>query len=166
MPMLDAHIPEGALTPEAEERLLGELTDILIVNEGADPDNERVRSIAWLFVHRPAALYVAGRRADAPRYRFIASVPEGQYTPARRAEMARTITDAVLDAEGGAYERDPSRVWVFTPEVPDGTWGALGRIVTLADIAGFATGDEAQGREYAQDVFAARAGATAAAGAA
>jgi phenylpyruvate tautomerase PptA (4-oxalocrotonate tautomerase family) len=162
MPMLDAYIPAGALTAAAEQKLLGELTDILIVNEGADPTNEQVRSIAWLFVHRPAEVYVAGAPAQAPRYRFLASVPEGQYTAERRTAMARTITDAVLDAEGGAYERDPSRVWVFTPEVPDGTWGALGQIVTLADIATFATGDPERGREYADAVFAARREETAA----
>ena len=53
MPMLDAYIPEGALSPAAEERLLAALTDLLIVNEGADPANPMVRSIAWVFVHRP-----------------------------------------------------------------------------------------------------------------
>jgi phenylpyruvate tautomerase PptA (4-oxalocrotonate tautomerase family) len=156
MPMLDAYIPAGALSPSAEQDLLAKLTDILIVNEGADPANPQVRSIAWLFVHRPDAVYVAGAPADAPRYRFVASVPEGQYEPARREAMASDITAAVLDAEGGAYERDPSRVWVFTPEVPDGTWGALGRIVTLADIAAFATGDVEHGRAYAEQRLAHR----------
>jgi phenylpyruvate tautomerase PptA (4-oxalocrotonate tautomerase family) len=101
MPMLDAYIPQGALTPAAEEQLLADLTDILITNEGADPANPQVRSIAWLFVHRPEAVFVAGARASSPRYRFIASVPEGQYNAERRQEMVRTITDAVLDAEGG-----------------------------------------------------------------
>jgi phenylpyruvate tautomerase PptA (4-oxalocrotonate tautomerase family) len=156
MPMLDAYIPAGALTPEAEERLLADLTDILLVNEGADPTNPQVRSIAWVFVHRPQDVYVAGSRADAPRYRFVASVPEGQYDPERRQGMVASITDAVLDAEQGAHDRDPARVWVFTPEIPDGTWGALGRVVTLADIATFATGDAERGRAYAEKRLAQR----------
>lgn len=150
MPMLDAYIPGGALTPASEERLLAQLTDALIVNEGADPDNPLVRSIAWVFVHRPETVFVAGARAQAPRYRFIASVPEGQYDPERRQAMVKAITEAVLDAEQGAHDRDPSRIWVFTPEIPDGTWGALGRIVTLADIATFATGNAEHGRQYAE----------------
>ncbi len=156
MPMLDAYIPAGALEPAAEEKLLAELTDLLIVNEGADPSNPQVRSIAWLFVHRPEAVFVAGSRASAPRYRFIASVPEGQYDGERREAMAHDITEAVLDAEQGAYERDPMRVWVFTPEIPDGTWGGGGRIVTLADIATFSSGDPERGRRYAQERLAAR----------
>jgi phenylpyruvate tautomerase PptA (4-oxalocrotonate tautomerase family) len=151
MPMLDAYIPAGALSPTAEEKLLADLTDLLITHEGADPSNPQVRSIAWLFVHRPEVVYVAGSRATAPRYRFVASVPEGQYDAERREAMVQSITEAVLDAEQGAYERDPMRVWVFTPEVPDGTWGAIGRIVTLADIVTFATGDPDRGRSHAEE---------------
>jgi phenylpyruvate tautomerase PptA (4-oxalocrotonate tautomerase family) len=156
MPMLDAYIPAGALSPTAEDKLLADLTDLLITHEGADASNPQVRSIAWLFVHRPEAVYVAGSRASAPHYRFIASVPEGQYDPERRQAMVQSITEAVLDAEDGEHERDPMRVWVFTPEIPDGTWGALGRVVTLADIATFATGDPELGRSYAEERLAAR----------
>jgi phenylpyruvate tautomerase PptA (4-oxalocrotonate tautomerase family) len=156
MPMLDAYIPAGALSPAAEEQLLADLTDVLIVNEGADPTNPQVRAIAWVFVHRPEAVFVAGGPADAPRYRFVASVPEGQYDPERRQAMVHSITEAVLDAEQGAYGRDPMRVWVFTPEIPDGTWGGAGRIMTLADIATFATGDPEGGRRYAEQRLAER----------
>jgi phenylpyruvate tautomerase PptA (4-oxalocrotonate tautomerase family) len=156
MPMLDAYIPDGALQPEAEERLLCQLTDILIINEGADPSNAQVRSIAWLFVHRPHSVFVAGARSEIPHYRFVASVPEGQYDAERRQAMVEDITEAVLDAEQGAYDRDPSRVWVFTPEVPDGSWGGAGRIVTLGDIAGLAMGDLERGRAYAEQRLRAR----------
>jgi phenylpyruvate tautomerase PptA (4-oxalocrotonate tautomerase family) len=161
MPMLDAYIPSGALTPTAEEQLLADLTDLLITNEGADPSNPQVRSIAWLFVHRPEIVYVAGAPATAPHYRFIASVPEGQYDPERRQAMVHDITEAVLDAERGAHPRDPGRVWVFTPEVPDGTWGGFGQIATLADIATLATGDPERGRRYAEERLGARRSASA-----
>jgi phenylpyruvate tautomerase PptA (4-oxalocrotonate tautomerase family) len=156
MPMLDAYIPAGALNPEAERDLLARLTDLLIEHEGADPANERVRSIAWVFLHRPDAVYVAGEPATEPRYRFVASVPEGQLDAERRLGMVASITEAVLDAEQGARPRDTSRVWVFPLEVPDGSWGALGRTVTLADIAGFALGDEEAGRLHALERLAQR----------
>ena len=158
MPMLDAYIPEGALAPEAEQKLLSRCTDLLLEHEGADPTNETVRSIAWVFVTRPEAVYVAGAPADAPRYRFVASVPEGQFNAERRQGIVEAITEAVLDAEQGAYPRDPMRVWVFTPEVPEGTWGGAGRIVTLGDIAGLALGDLEAGHAYAERVFAERRG--------
>ncbi len=158
MPMLDAFIPEGALSAEAETDLLAKLTDLLLFHEGADPSDPVARSIAWIFLHRPAAVFVAGEPADAPRYRFIPSVPEGQYDDERRQAMVAAVTEAVLDAEGGAHERDPMRVWVFPNEIPDGTWGSGGNIVTLADIVGFAMGDREKGRLYAEKRLAERRG--------
>ena len=164
MPQLDAYIPAGAITPDAERDLMAKLTDLLIRHEGADPTNETVRSIAWLFVHRAHTVYVAGKPADVPRYRFVASVPEGQFNEERRAAMTAEITEAVLDAERGAHPRDPMRVWVFTLEVPEGTWGGGGRVVGLGDIAGLALGDAEAGQEYAERVFAERRGEPVAAG--
>jgi phenylpyruvate tautomerase PptA (4-oxalocrotonate tautomerase family) len=156
MPMLDAFIPEGALSDEAEERLLSDLTEILLRHEGADPSDPAARSIAWVYLHRPASLYVAGEPAEEPRYRIIASVPEGQFDDERRQALVEAVTERVLDAEDGAYERNPLRVWVFASEIPDGTWGGGGRIVTLADIVGFVVGDPEKGREYAEKRLADR----------
>src|SRR4051812_26478252 len=107
MPMLDAYIPDGALPAEAERTLLARATDLLIEHEGADPTNEAVRQIAWVFLHRPAEVFVAGAPATAPRYRFVASVPEGQWDEERRQAITAALTEAVLDAEDGAYDRDP-----------------------------------------------------------
>jgi phenylpyruvate tautomerase PptA (4-oxalocrotonate tautomerase family) len=161
MPMLDAYIPDGALAPDAERSLLSELTDILLRNEGADPADPRARAIAKIFLHRPAALYVAGETPPEPHYRFIASVPEGQFDAGRRSAIVREITDAVLVAEHGAYPSDPNRVWVFAAEIPDGTWGGAGRIHTLADIAGYVLNDPDKGRRYAEKRLAERRAADA-----
>ena len=84
MPMIDVTIPEGALKPEAEGLLLKELTDILIMAEGFRSDNKVAQNVTWLFLHRPAAIYVAGARSKTPRYRIVPTVPEGQYTDAAR----------------------------------------------------------------------------------
>src|SRR4051794_20254176 len=155
MPMLDAYIPEGALSPQAEENLMARLTNLLLEHEGADTSNETARSIAWVFRHR-VDVFVAGAPADAPRYRFVASVPEGQFNAERRQAIVEGITEAVLDAEEGARPRDPTRVWVFPTEAPDGTWGGGGRIVTLADVAGLVMGDADKGRAYAERVLGER----------
>ena len=153
MPMLDAYIPQGALSPESERALLGELTDLLLRHEGADPADARTRSIAWVFVHRPE-VYVAGAPAGAPRYRFVCQVPEGQYNDERRAAVTAEMTEALARAEGGRWPNPQERVWVFTSEIPDGTWGAQGHIFRLPDIAGYVAGDA--GRQYAERQLAAR----------
>ncbi|MET8331676.1 hypothetical protein [Streptomyces sp. NPDC005181] len=134
MPMLDVYIPEGALEAEAEAALLNRITEILIGYEGFDPADPGTRAISWAFLHRPAALYVGGDPADAPRYRVIASVPEGQLDRQAREAVVAEVTEAVLDAENGMWPRDPRRVWVFPAEIPEGYWGGAGRIVPLADV--------------------------------
>ena len=150
MPRLDAYIPEGALSDDAESTLVDTLTNILLRNEGADPANPAARSVAWVWVHRPAGVFVGGQPATAPRYRFEPVLPEGQFDDQRRQAMVAEITEAVLDAEGGRYDRDPMRVWVFPREIPDGTWGAGGRIFRLADIVAFVSGDREKGRRIAE----------------
>jgi phenylpyruvate tautomerase PptA (4-oxalocrotonate tautomerase family) len=153
MPMCDAYIPKDALTPDAERKLLTRVTDLLLQHEGADPANEAVRSIAWLFVHRPE-VFVAGGPAEAPHYKFVCQVPEGQYDDERRAAVTAEITQAVAEAEAGNWPNPEFRVWVFSFEVPDGTWGATGQVVRLPDIVGFVSGDA--GREYGIERLAQR----------
>ena len=134
MPMIDALIPENALRPEAEARLLKEMTEILIRAEGYEPDNEIAQSVSFLFLHRPAALLVGGAPSASPRYRIIPSVPEGQYTGAAREALVREITEAIARAEGVTFEQVAPRVWIFPTEIPDGQWGGAGRINRLPDI--------------------------------
>jgi phenylpyruvate tautomerase PptA (4-oxalocrotonate tautomerase family) len=152
MPMCDAYIPKDALPADAERELLSRVTDLLLEHEGADPSNEQVRSIAWLFVHRPE-VYVAGAPAEAPHYKFVCQVPEGQYNEQRREAVTADITQAVAEVEAGRWPNPQARVWVFSWEVPDGTWGGLGKIVRLPDIVGFVS---PQGREAAEERLAAR----------
>jgi phenylpyruvate tautomerase PptA (4-oxalocrotonate tautomerase family) len=156
MPMLDAYIPEGALPAAAERALLATLTDVLLEHEGADPTNPAARALAKVWLHRPAAVLHAGEQPAAPHYRVVASVPEGQFDDERRAAMVAAVTEAILDAEGGTYDRDPLRIWVFANEIPDGTWGGGGQIARLSDIAARVLGDTEKGRAYAEQRLAAR----------
>ncbi|OBA72066.1 hypothetical protein A5641_09030 [Mycobacterium sp. 1554424.7] len=156
MPMLDAYIPEGALPAEAEKALLATLTDVLLEHERVDPANPAARALAKVWLHRPAAMLHAGAEPTVPHYRVIASVPEGQFDDERRASMVAAVTKAILDAEGGRYDSDPLRIWVFANEIPDGTWGGGGGIARLADIAGIVMGDREQGRAYAERRLAGR----------
>jgi phenylpyruvate tautomerase PptA (4-oxalocrotonate tautomerase family) len=142
MPMIDVTIPEGALKPEAEARLMKELGDILIGHEGFDPANKVAQSVTVAFLHRPAAVYVAGQRSPSPRYRVVPSVPEGQYTDASRRALVKDVTDTVVRADGGTYEEVAPRVWVFPTEIPDGQWGSRGVIRPLPDIQAFIAGEQ------------------------
>lgn len=141
MPMIDVTIPEGALQPEAEARLIKELGDILIGHEGFDPANKVAQGVTVVFLHRPAAVYVAGAPSPTPRYRIVPTVPEGQYTEASRAALVKDVTDAVVRAAGGSFEEVAPQVWVFPTEIPDGQWGSRGVIRPLPNIQAFIAGE-------------------------
>ena len=141
MPMIDVTIPEGALKPEAEARLMKELTDILITHEGFGAANKIAQSVTWVFLHRPAAVFVAGERTTTPRYRIVSSVPEGQYTDAIRKALVKDVTEAVVRADGGTYEDVAKHVWVFPVEIPDGEWGSRGAIQPLPNIQALIAGE-------------------------
>ena len=159
MPMLDVYIPEDALSAEVEDRLVARLTDLLLTHEGVNPTNARARELAWVWVHRPARVFVGGTPADRPRHKLVPQVPEGQYDDQRRAAILADATEALLDAEQQmGRTRDPNIVWVFPTEVPEGTWGAAGQIVRLGDIAARVLGSPEKGQSYAQAVLAARRG--------
>jgi phenylpyruvate tautomerase PptA (4-oxalocrotonate tautomerase family) len=162
MPMLDVHIPDGALQPGAEAALLNRITDIVIRHEGFNPADPMTRSVSWAFLHRPAAVYVGGSPADAPRYKVVASVPEGQLDEKARAGVIADVTEAILDAENGAWPRDPGRIWVFPTEIPEGYWGGNGQATSLATILARLAGHDAeQARTLAtQRIAASRAART------
>ncbi|MGY3583318.1 phenylpyruvate tautomerase PptA (4-oxalocrotonate tautomerase family) [Bradyrhizobium sp. USDA 4341] len=141
MPMIDVTIPEGALKPAAEARLIKELGDILIGHEGFDPANKVAQGVTVVFLHRPAAVYVAGEPSPSPRYRIVPTVPEGQYTEVSRAALVKDVTAAVVRADGGSYEDVAPQVWVFPTEIPDGQWGSRGVIRLLPDIQAFIAGE-------------------------
>jgi phenylpyruvate tautomerase PptA (4-oxalocrotonate tautomerase family) len=153
--MIDIYVPENALTLPAEQELFRDVTDIVVKHEVGDSRNERARNAAWVFVHRPM-IYVAGSFATEPRYRFIISVPEGQFDEERRKAITAEITEAVAKAEGRPWEEVRGRVWVVTAEIPDGTWGARGQVVRLPDILSSFFGE--QGRAVALERIGKRAG--------
>jgi phenylpyruvate tautomerase PptA (4-oxalocrotonate tautomerase family) len=142
MPMLDAFIAEGALMPEAEAKLVRELTDLLMRHEGVDPSNERARAASLVYLHRPT-VYVGGVPATVRRYKFVVSVLEGSYDDERRSAVVRDVTEAVARAEGTSFADAAARTWVFPIEIPDGRWGARGGIVRLPDFLGLVLGGEA-----------------------
>lgn len=142
MPMVDVVIPEAAFTPDVEGRLIREITDSLIRAEGFDPaKNSVAQSVSVVFVHRPAATYVGGEPAAAPRYRVIPAVPEGKYTADAVRRLVSDLTDAFARAEGRTRDEVGPRLLIFPTDVPEGRWGARGVIRGIADIQAMLGGE-------------------------
>lgn len=150
MPMCDVSIPAGALLPDVEDALLARVNDILVGHElrrtadltdepvDMEASRKRANNLSWMLLHRPE-IFVAGKRRSAPSYRFEVYVPEGQADDEFRKAVTRDVTQAVVDAEAGAWPHPEVRVWVFTFEIPEGSWGAVGRINGLRDVVAWVT---------------------------
>jgi phenylpyruvate tautomerase PptA (4-oxalocrotonate tautomerase family) len=145
MPMCDAYIPAGALEPEAERKLIARITDLLVEHEmrrfedlmppgTVQASRERASSIAWVFVHRTET-YVAGLPVEAPFYKFEVTIPQGMIDDLFIPAMNHDLFAALKDAEGGRHLGLGKRIWTFVREVPNGTWGAGDRAVTVGSIA-------------------------------
>jgi phenylpyruvate tautomerase PptA (4-oxalocrotonate tautomerase family) len=80
----------------------------------------------------------ADRRGEAPRFVVRVAVPAGSLDDAKRRDMVERVTRvlAVSDDDPARLAREPV-AWVHINEVPEGNWGAMGRVVGFADIVDF-----------------------------
>jgi 4-oxalocrotonate tautomerase len=62
---------------------------------------------------------------------------EGVFTPAKKQEMIRKLTDAMVSVEG---ENIRPVIWVVLEEVKSGDWGIGGNCLTTADVVALAAG--------------------------
>jgi phenylpyruvate tautomerase PptA (4-oxalocrotonate tautomerase family) len=138
MPLIDVFYPAGTFTPEARDALADELTTAMLRAERA-PDTEFFRNITWIHVHEQpeGTMLAAGRPVDQPVFRIQATVPQGALSERRKAELVSEATRAVTEA-AGLGESDGLRVWVIINEVPDGNWGAGGRVVQFEQLRAYA----------------------------
>ncbi|WP_431898489.1 tautomerase family protein [Nonomuraea sp. bgisy101] len=140
MPFVELFAPKGALRGERGRRVKEQLVAEVMLAEGA-PDTAAAREISWLVLNEPDAWFVGGRQVldkEHPRYVVRVSVPAGSLNDAKRADMIERITRVLSEAED-----DPRRIydrpvaWVHLVEIPDGNWGAMGRVFRLPDIVDF-----------------------------
>lgn len=64
-------------------------------------------------------------------------VIEGVFSPEQKAEMVRTLTDAMVAIEG---ENMRPVTWVLVEDVTSGQWGIGGNPLSTADVKALAAG--------------------------
>ena len=125
MPMIDLKPSVGALGDDALPALVDALTTVLLRHRGV-PDTASSRQKIWVLVHR-TEVFVAAQAPGDPHVVVEASIVQGGMDDDAKAGFVDDVTDAVRTASPDA------RVWVLVHEVPDGAWGADGRVTRLAD---------------------------------
>jgi phenylpyruvate tautomerase PptA (4-oxalocrotonate tautomerase family) len=137
MPFVELFTPRGALDEGQRSTIGGKLVTEIMQAEGA-PDTEAARAISWLVVNEVEEFWIGRERWSAetgPLYVVRVGVPEGSLTDEKRLDMVRRVTRVLAEVDP-----DPKRLleeptaWVHINEIPEGNWGAFGRIVGLRDI--------------------------------
>jgi phenylpyruvate tautomerase PptA (4-oxalocrotonate tautomerase family) len=144
MPFVELFVRRGSLSEQQRTHIADTLVAEVMAAEGA-PDTEAARSISWLLVHDIDTWVIGGRACgdgEPCRYVVRVGVPAGSLDDGKRADMMERITRVLAEIDD-----DPQRLyreaaaWIHINEIPEGNWGAVGRVVGLADIAGYvATG--------------------------
>lgn len=104
-------------------------------------DGDKIGTIGQVYIDDQNGLEqarFAARDQVGQLVRVDVTVPAGTMDDERRAGLVKEVTELVLAAAGLGADQ-ALRVWVLLHEQPDGTWGAGGRIMRLADIAGMAS---------------------------
>src|SRR4051812_9246148 len=151
MPKLDLTIPADALTDESQQELARDLGATLLRWEGA-PNTEFFRSITWTHVHALPAESIQTPDGQAEPHAVVdITVPSGALSERRKAGLVEDTTKLVLEATGWGDEAGV-RVWTLIHEVPDGNWGAAGRVARSEQLRAAAKaggGEEGRGKEKA-----------------
>ena len=140
MPFVEVFTPRGAVS-EARRNLLGERLVACVMQAEGAPDTPAARSISWLIWQEMDGWWVGGRRAAASapaRFVVRVAVPAGSLDDTKRRDMVERVTRVLAETDD-----DPARLthepvaWVHINEIPEGNWGAMGRVVRFGDIATF-----------------------------
>jgi phenylpyruvate tautomerase PptA (4-oxalocrotonate tautomerase family) len=139
MPFVEVFVPKGALSRIQQEAIKQRLVAEVMVVEGA-PDTPEARSISWLVMHEIDAWSVGGHPVgsdEAPRFVVRIAVPAGSLDDEKRGLMMARVNDLLVEIDGSDRLRSAPDAWVHINEVPEGNWGAFGRVVSLPDIAAY-----------------------------
>lgn len=142
MPFVELFVPRGAVPADRRKRVGAKLVHEVMRAEGA-PDTAEARSISWLLVHEVDEWWIGSEawdEAQGARWVVRVGVPAGSLNDAKRKDMIERVTRVLAEAEDDSerLKREPV-AWVHINEIPDGNWGAFGRVVRFSDIASFVT---------------------------
>ncbi|MFC4906967.1 tautomerase family protein [Actinomadura gamaensis] len=137
MPFVELFVRRGTLAPERRDEIGGRLVSEVMLAEGA-PDTETARAISWLVVNEIDAWFVGGRPLPAdekPKYVVRVGVPAGSMNDDKRRDIVERVTRVLADADDEPERfTQAATAWVHINEIPEGNWGARGKIVRTEDI--------------------------------
>lgn len=136
MPLIDFSYAEGSLSPDARSRRADKMWSTALRWEGIEV-NETSGSVAWVyFDERPRDhVTVAGHVPGQNIYRLNVRVMTGFMDQSRIDNLARELTELVLEADGTKGDGSGPRVFCIIEEIPSGSWSIDGKTWTTVFTA-------------------------------
>jgi len=145
MMLIELFAPKGILS-ERQRRDVAERLLVEVTSHAGTPQEvlDAARALWHVIVHEPAAwISGGGPVGPTPRYFVRVSLPSdgSSLTAEVRDHYVSTITRvlAATDADPGRFAREPV-VSVHIVDVPEGSFGSLGRAMRNADMIRMVTG--------------------------
>jgi phenylpyruvate tautomerase PptA (4-oxalocrotonate tautomerase family) len=133
---MDVIFAKDSLSATAQETLSARLWSIALRWEGIEI-NETSASVAWVYLdERPKNhISVAGKTPGQNLYRINVRVMAGFMDQTRIDNLARELTDAILEVDGTKGDGSGPRVFCIIEEIPNGTWSIDGETWTTVFTA-------------------------------
>jgi phenylpyruvate tautomerase PptA (4-oxalocrotonate tautomerase family) len=136
MPWINLTLRRGALSKDAQHKMMLTLTEVLMWWEKV-PDTPRARGImkGWVYEVAEDADYNAGRSDhEKPFYFLEIRIPIGRLDVLAKSGLIRDFTRVVLETEGAENTPENARrVWVTIVEIERDDWGIGGHTDWLRD---------------------------------
>jgi phenylpyruvate tautomerase PptA (4-oxalocrotonate tautomerase family) len=126
MPMIDVYAPATLFPPDADEKLVGELTRAVLSAEGVAAPGPLLLENTGAFVHRlPSSAVGTAARQPAPVVRVQIVTPPGALRRDGQRQITQEATEIVARLCGDASQA--ARTWVILTEAAEGGWGIAGQ---------------------------------------
>ena len=136
MPWINLTLRRGALSKDAQHKMMSTLTEVLMWWEKV-PDTPKARSImkGWVYEVDEDSDYSAGRPDhEKPFYFLEIRIPIRRLDVLAKSGLIRDFTRVVLETEGAENTPDYARrVWVTIMEIERDDWGVGGHTDWLRD---------------------------------
>lgn len=137
MPLAEIKVVKGHLSANQIKTLGGTITQTFMKHQRARPESAAAKSITCVEVTEidSGMFFVGGEPAQDVRLRVVYTVPFGSLDEDAKASLVNETTRLVLSVQDRDWEEDgPYDIWCIINEVPDGNWGAAGRIFRWREI--------------------------------
>ena len=134
MPLIRVTAQEGTFDKATQNKFMKEITDAVLIAEGANPQDSGAQSLAWAYYAEQAKgdLYIGNQNIDSAPVLIRVTTPKGALNQAANNALAKSINAIVSDFIG-AYENRLNH-WLLMDEIPETGWASNGVVFSIDDV--------------------------------